>query len=365
MKIKVQKDSLLKSLQKVSNIITSRTTLPVLANVLLEAQDGKLTLTTTDLELRLTTSLEAEVEEPGRTTLPAKKLVGLVSKFRQDSVSITSNENFHSEIKCGTVSIMLLGLNPDDFPSAPEIEIKRTVKMKQAELSAILDRISYAASAEDSRKVLQGILFSIKENKITAVATDGKRLALVERPLEEAPSGEDGDIIVTLKAANEVKRILAAEGDMTIDISERQIIFTLGETVVLSKLIEGTYPNYSQVIPSSFKKNIEIPCDPFIYAIEILSVTLSEASSPNVKLTFGGNKLLFEVNSSIGEGSESIDISYDEEPLSASFNPNFLLDPFKHIPAEKIMLKMNDVVSPIELESGDGFLYVIMPMRNK
>jgi len=221
MKIKVQKDSFLKSLQKVSNIIGNRTTLPVLANVLMEAADGKLTLTTTDLEIRLTTTLEAEIEEPGRTTLPAKKLVGLVAKFRQDTVSISSNENFHSEVKCGTASIMLLGLNPDDFPTKPEVDVKRTLKMKQAELSAILDRISYAVSAEDSRKVLQGILLSIKESKITAVATDGKRLALVERPLEEAPTGEDGDLIVTLKAANEVKRILDTEGDLTIEICEK------------------------------------------------------------------------------------------------------------------------------------------------
>ena len=136
-------------------------------------------------------------------------------------------------------------------------------------------------------------------------------------------------------------------------------------TVIISKLIEGTYPNYRQVIPNSFKKTIDLPAEPFIYAIEILSVTLSEASSPNIKLTFDANKLLFEANSSIGEGSESIDIAYEDEKMSASFNPNFLLDPFKHLPVEKVVLKINDVVSPIAIESGDGFLYVIMPMRNK
>lgn len=365
MKIKVQKESFLKALQKVSNIIGSRTTLPVLANVLMEAKDGKLTLTTTDLELRLTTTMDAAVEEEGKTTLPVKKLLGLISKFRQGEVSIVSNENHHSEIKCGSVAIMLLGLNPDDFPAMPEFEVRRSVKVKQSELSAIIDRIVYAASTDDSRKVLQGILFSIKESKITAVATDGKRLALVERPLDEAPTGEDGDIIVTLKAANELKRLIGTDGIVEIEIGEKQIEFKVGETLIVSKLIEGTYPNYAQVIPPSFKKMIDLPCDPFIYAIDILSVTLSETSSPNIKLTFGDNKLLFEANSTIGEGSESIDIAYDEEKLSASFNPNFLLDPFKHLPMEKVTLKMNDVVSPIAIESGDGFLYVIMPMRNK
>lgn len=365
MKIKVQKEALLKSLQKVSNIIGSRTTLPIMANVLMEAKDGRLTLTTTDLELRMTTSLEVEVEEPGVTTLPVKKLVGLIAKLRQGVVSIESNENHHSEIKCGTVSIMLLGLDPDGFPELPEFEVKRNVKVKQVELAAIIDRISYSASTDDSRKVLQGLLFSIRDSKITAVATDGKRLAIVERELEEAPTGEDGDVIVTLKSVNEVKRLLSDEGDVNIEIGEKQIKFIVNDAVVVSKLIEGTYPNYAQVVPSSFKKSIEIPCEAFMYAIEILSVTVSDSSSPNIKLTFDNNKLLFEVNSAIGEGSESIEIPYEDEAMSASFNPNFLLDPFKHLPMEKVTLKINDVVSPISIQSGDGFIYVIMPMRNK
>ncbi len=365
MKIKMQKEAFLKALQKVSNIIGNRTTLPVLANILLEAKDNILTLTSTDLELRLTTTMEAEVEEAGQTTLPAKKLLGLVSKFRGMEVSISSNENHHSEIKCGTATITLLGLNPDDFPVISEFEVRKTVKIKQSELAIILDRISYAASTDDSRKVLQGILFSITENQITAVATDGKRLAMMERPLEEAPTGENGDIIVTLKAANELKRLIGANGDVEMEIGEKQILFRISGTTVISKLIEGTYPNYRQVIPASFKKTIDLTADPFIYAIEVLSITLTDASSPNIKLTFGGNKLLFEANSSIGEGSEAMDIAYEDEPMSASFNPNFLLDPFKHLSTENVLLKINDVVSPIAIESNDGFLYVIMPMRNK
>lgn len=365
MKIKVQKEVFLKALQKVSNIIGSRTTLPVLANVLMEAGDGKLTLTTTDLELRLTTCIEANVEEPGRTTLPAKKLLGLVSKFRAGEVAIECGEQFQASILCGTGSFRLAGLDPDDFPVATSFEITRTVKIKQAELGMIIDRISYSAGVDDSRKVLQGLFFSIREGKITAVATDGKRLALVERPLDEAPTGEDGDIIITLKLANELKRIIGLNGEAVIEIGDKQVIFHADETTIVSKLIEGTYPNYRQVIPPSFKKTISVPCEPFIYALEIVSVTLSDASSPNIKLTFEDNKLTFEANSTIGEGKESIEIDYADEKMSASFNPNFLLDPFKHIPMDKMSLKINDVISPISLESGDGFLYVIMPMRNK
>lgn len=366
MKLTVEKEMLLKALQKVTNIIGTRTTLPVLANVLMEAADGLLTLTTTDLEIRLSTRISANIVEPGRTTLPAKKLLGLVSKFRGgNSITIESNENFHASLKCGTASIMLLGLNPDDFPIATEFAPQRTITIRQLDFMILLDRISYAASSEDSRKVLQGILFSIRDSSVTAVATDGKRLALMQKTLENVPEGSDGDTIITLKAANELKRLLETNGDVVMEIGDKQIQFKLPETTIISKIIEGTYPNYRQVIPSNFKRAINIPCEPFIYALEILSVTLSDITSPNIKLSFKPNQLLFEANSNIGEGSESVPIEYDGEEMSASFNPNFLLDPFKHLSMENVSLKINDVVSPIALESSDGFLYVIMPMRNK
>lgn len=364
MKLSVKKESFFKALQKVSNIIASRNTLPVLANVLLEAKDGKLTLTTTDLELRIITSLEAQIEEEGVTTLPAKRLLGLVSKFKGDTVHMESNDKDHTQIVCGTANFMMLGLSPEDFPQAVDFEAKRNIKLKQNDFVRILDRISYAA--DDSRKVLQGILLSVKDNNLTSVATDGKRLALVEKVLEEVAEGSDGDVIITIKVANEVKRMLEKEGDVLMEIGEKQVLFRLNDTLVYSKLIEGIYPNYRQVIPHSFAKSIQVPAGDFVDALEIVSIPLSDTTSPFVKITFSDNKLLFEANSNIGEGKEYINIEYaDQEAISLSFNPQFLSDPFKHIGVDKVTIKINDAFSPIALESGDGFLYVIMPMRNK
>ncbi|MEI3005164.1 MAG: DNA polymerase III subunit beta [Victivallales bacterium] len=365
MKINVKRELLLKALQKVCNIIGSRTTLPVLANVMMEAENNKLTFTTTDLELRITTSIEAEVEKSGKTTLPAKRLLGLVSKFKGDTVSFDTNENHHTKISCGTADFMILGLTPDDFPVPVDFTAQRTIKIKQGDLARIIDRISYAVSLDDSRKVLQGIFFSIKEGNLTAVATDGKRLALVEKLLDEAPVGSDGDIIVTLKAANEIKRILEKDGDVVIEIGEKQAVFKVDSTMIYSKLIDGNYPNYKQVIPASFAKKISVPCSDFIDALEIVSIPLFDASSSYVKITFTGNKLMFEANSNIGEGKEHIAIEYEGEEMSLSFNPQFLSDPFKHIGVDNVNIKINDAFSPIAIESGDGFLYVIMPMRNK
>ena len=365
MKLNIQRDSLLKALQRICNIIGSRTTLPVLANVLIEADGSNATLTTTDLELRITTTVEATVEASGRTTLPAKRLLGLVSKFRGESVSLSTNEKHHTEIKCGTASFMLLGLGPEDFPLPAEFSFQRKLKLKQADLARIIDRISYAVSSDDSRKVLHGLLLSVKEGNLAAIATDGKRLALVETILAEAPTGSDGDIILPQKCASEVKRLLDSKGDVLLEIGERQILLRIGSTVMSSKLIEGAYPNYKQVIPASFTKKINIPSGPFTDALELVSVPLFD-DLPSVKLTFGDGRVLFEsANANVGEGKESIAVEYAGEEIAVSLNSNLLLDPFKHLDVERVSLKMNDPSSPLAIESGDGFLYVIMPMRNK
>lgn len=365
MKFKTKRETLLKALSKVCNIIGNKTTLPVLANVLMEAAEGKLVLTGTDLELRITTEIEAEVESAGRTTLPAKRLLGLVSKFKGESVEFDTNENYHTVINCGTANFMIMGLNPEDFPAPMEFVPERTLKFKQQELGRIIDRISYAVSLDDSRKVLQGILFSVKEGNFTAVATDGKRLALVEKVLEDVPEGADGDIIITSKSASELKRIMEKEGEVTLEIDEKQVVFRVDSTVMTSKLIEGNYPNYKQVIPSSFAKKVEVPCSDFIDALEIVSIPLSDVSSSFVKLTFSAGKLLFESNSTIGEGKEYISIPYEDSDIALSFNPQFLADPFKHVGVDKVNIKINDEgFHPIGIETNDGFLYVIMPIRN-
>jgi DNA polymerase-3 subunit beta len=336
----------------------------VLANVLLEAEAGKLVLTTTDLEIRISTSLEAEIETEGKTTIPAKKLLSLVSKFRGDKVCLDCDSNHHTEVLCGTAKFKLLGLAADDFPLPVDVTPVRTLKFQEADFARLIDQISYAVSLDDSRKVLHGILFSVKENTFTAVATDGKRLALVEKVMDEV-GGSDGDTIVPLKSANELKRQLEKEGEVKIIIGEKQAKFETGSTIMVTKLIEGNYPNYRQVIPNSFSKQLEIPVAEFTSALELVSIALDE-SSAFIKLNFDKGKLSFEASSSaVGEGNDFIEMDYDYEAVTISFNPTFLADPFKHSDADKITMKLNDGYNPVAIEGGEGFLYVIMPMRNK
>ncbi len=365
MKTSVKRESLLKALHRVCNIVSGKSAMPVLANVLIEAEGSGLTLSTTDIELRLRTSLEATVDEPGRTTLPAKKLLNLVSKFEGETVSLDSDANHHCAIKCGNSDFTLLGLDPEGFPKPADFAPLRSLKLKQPELARIIDSISYAVNLEDSRKALHGLLLSVKDGNLTAVATDGKRLALVEKMLEAGSSGQDGEIIMTQKSANEAKRLLEKDGDAVLEIGERQIVLKAGPTTLSAMLIEGIYPNYRQAIPAAFSKKVEIPCAQFRRALETIGITISDAM-PAMKLTLKSGKMLFESNcAGLGEGRQTVEVPYEGDAVEFSLNPDLLSDPFKHMDAEKATMKLNDGSSPLSIESGDGFLYVIMPMRGK
>ncbi len=369
MKLKVNKQNLVKSLQKVSGIITTRSTLPVLANVLLEAKDNILTITSTDLELRISSTLKVEVEREGVTTLPVNKLLSTVtlllkSKDDDDIILDCDLDKHYTDIECGVYKGTIVGLPSDDFPRSIDINPIRVFKLKEAEFAKIIEKISYAVSLDDSRQVLHGILLSVKENTFTTVATDGKRLALIEKIIDDY-NGNDGDSILPLKSANELKKIMNKEnnGDVLIEFSENQAIFKTNNVTLTTKLIEGNYPNYRQVIPNSFSKEISLPTLNFRSCIELVSLSITDDKG-FIEVTFDNNKILFNVPGATCSKDE-MNIEYEDETLQVSFNPDYILDPFKHTDTDVMKMKVNDQLSPIGLEDGNGFLYIIMPIRNK
>jgi DNA polymerase III subunit beta len=365
MKFNVIKADLIDKLQKVTNVIGTRSTLPILSNVMIEADNNTLTLTTTDLEVRIKTKLEAKVEKEGKTTLPAKTLFSMVRGLPGENVDMESDESHHMLIKSEKSSYNLFGLAPDDFPLPVQFSPIRRLTLKQEELVRMLSRISYAASTDDSRKTLNGILFNIKENAFTVVATDGKRLALVEKVAENF-SGDDGQAIVPSKSVMEIQRLFAGGNEeVSVEFGESQVSFSMEGRTLTSKLVEGSYPNYRQVIPTSFSRKIEIPATIFSSALQRISNVVSESNS-YVNIKFDSNCIDMQASSTeIGEGSETVDIEYSGPEVTVSFNPVFVLAPFKHLDADKITLQLNDGYNPVALSCGDGFLYVIMPMRNK
>ncbi len=364
MKFSVNREKLQKALQRVSSIIGARSMLPLLGNVLIEADNSGLKLCATDLDIRITTTVEAEVSEGGRSTVPARRLTSLVGSFSADKIDFEVDDRDHFRISCGTGRFTLLGLPAADFPEPAVFDAVRELKLKESEFKKMIMSIGYAVSADDSRKVLTGVLMSCKDSVLTIVATDGKRMAMQEKA-PEVFTGGDGDAIVPLKAVNETRRLLEGSDPVDIVFGERQCMFRGANFELTSKLIEGNYPNYGQVIPTAFKKEIDIPVAPFLSKIETVSLLLSESSS-FIILNFESDKLSIQGSSSeFGEGVDSIDIAYSGEPFEISFNPAYLADPMRNTGCETIKLKLNDPLTPVAMEADEGFLYVIMPIRKR
>src|SRR5580693_3388498 len=253
MKFSVSKDKLLEGLQQVQNVVSTRTTLPILSNVLLQASDGAVHLTTTDLDVGVRGSFEADVEKEGATTLPARRLFNIVRELPASEIQVDIDGKNAASIRSGQSFFKILGLPEEEFPPLPKFEDAKVVTIRQKDLRDGLKKTSYAISTDETRYVLNGLLFSFKENKLTLVATDGRRLAMVDIELE-IPRSQETDIIVPTKAVAELQRLVREEGEVKLGIGENQIAFELNRTLLVSKLIEGNYPNYRQVIPAEAKE---------------------------------------------------------------------------------------------------------------
>src|ERR671922_1983584 len=289
MKFSVTKDKLLEGLQQVQNVVSTRTTLPILSNVLLQATDGEVHLTTTDLDVGVRGSFEAQVEKEGATTLPARRLFNIIRELPSSEISVEVDGKNAASIRSGQSFFKILGLPEEEFPPLPKFENAKVVTMRQKDLRDGLRKTAYAISTDETRYVLNGVLFSFKENKLTLVATDGRRLAMVDIELE-FPRSQEADIIVPTKAVTELQRLLTDNGEVKVSMGSGQIAFDLNKTLLVSKLIEGNYPNYRQVIPAETKERVTLMREEFLHALRRAEIMTSEKSN-SVKLNFGKNKL--------------------------------------------------------------------------
>ncbi len=366
MELTVKRSDFLKSIQKVVGIITNKTTLPILSNILLETENGNLKLTTTDLELRITSFIPADIKEEGVTTLPGKLLLNIINKSNGEEVTLNSNERHHCKIICGHADLNLSGLAPNDFPLPIEFITSTSFNFNQMEFSRIIDQVSYAVSLDDARKSLHGLLLKIKDNTFTIVATDGKRLALSESVLDEL-DGIECESILPLKSALELKRLLDKDGNIVIEFGDNQALFRTENSSLYSKLIEDTYPNYQNVIPKTFSKQLNVSTKRFLSSLELVSIAYVEDENNFIDVKFSNNRIDFKANSSsfAKEITDYFEVEYDDVDVKVSFNPIYILDPFRHSNANEMTIKMNDSITPVAIESADGFLYVIMPIRDK
>lgn len=362
MKFKIIRSRFLDGLKNVQNIVAGKGSLPILQNVLIEAKNGSIRMTTTDLDISIKSEVECEVAEEGSTTLPVKMLFSLITKAAEGNVEVEVGENERSTIKAGSARFKLGGLPASDFPKLPEDGEAFIYSLPQVTLREMLRKVSYAASQDDTRRTLKGVLMSFKDSKLTMVATDGRRLALVENELE-FPKSAEKDIVLPSKAVAELQRSLAGESEVSILVQKSQICFRLETLQIFSKLMEDAYPNYKQVIPKECAEHIDIDRQLLLDALDRASVmTMDEAHS--TRLIFESGKLtVTSAASEIGEAKDEVAIKYAGEKIEIMFNPNYVMDALKAIDDDSVTLDLNNGHSPAVIRCSIPFLYVLMPLR--
>jgi DNA polymerase-3 subunit beta len=362
MKFRISKEAFLDGLQKVQHVVSTRTTLPILSNVLLVAKDGRIQFTTTDLDVGITGSVEAQIEKEGATTLPAKRLVSIVRELPASEVEVSVDGKNHASIRSGPSFFKIIGLGEAEFPPLPDFSGSKEFKIPQIVLRDGLKKTFYAISSDETRYVLNGIFTSFRDGKLTLVATDGRRLAMVDADLE-FPASHETDVIIPTKAVQELQRLLGEAGEVLVRLSDSQISFTVGDSLLCSKLIEGNYPNYRQVIPGDTNERVVIAREALLETVRRVSLLSSEKSN-SVKLVFSENRIEVTANSpDVGEAQESMDVIYQGPPMQIAFNPEFLQAPLRNLDTEDVYLDLIDEMSPGVLRIEGSFLYVLMPMR--
>ncbi len=371
MKVTVERAELLKSLGHVHRVVERRNTIPILANVLVKADRGKLSLKATDLDLEVTNSIAAEVSPGGSTTVPAHMFYEIVRKLPDGAQIVLegSGDRAVLSLRAGRSRFTLQTLPESDFPDLAAGEMSHSFKVAAADLKRLIDKTQFAISTEETRYYLNGIYLhtagTAKAGMLRAVATDGHRLAQVELPLPQGAAGMPG-IIVPRKTVGEVQRLIeTGEGEVAIELSAGKIRFTIGNVVLTSKLIDGTFPDYARVIPANNDKSLIVDKKDFEAAVDRVSTVSSERGRA-VKLSITGGRLVLSVtNPDSGSATEEIEVEYEADPLDIGFNSRYLLDIAAQIEGEVAVLKLADPGSPTLIQDKDakGALYVLMPMR--
>ena len=368
MKINITKATLLEGIQIVSAGVSSRTTLPILHNFLMEAQGGKLKLVRTDMEMATVHYVNAEVEEEGSITVPIKEFSDIIKNLSDDKeINLYSDENNKFHIKSGKSKFWVIGTPTSEYPAIPEVERANSVSLDPLLLQQMIEKTAFSASTQETRYILNGLLWNNTAEKFEIVATDGGRLAVASH--EAIPGSKEFKIIIPTKVLTELCRYITIakpgkDSKIEVNVSSNQVSFMMNETTFISRLIEGNFPNYNQVIPT--KKNIGFE----VFSKELLASTRRAALCAGefgsvVKYKLENNALTVSSNSQNMDFTDELLIEYTQEAFDAAFNPQYIIDVLKNISSEKVSFSFINSSQPVLIEPvGDAtFKYVIMPVR--
>jgi DNA polymerase-3 subunit beta len=371
MQLSIERAALLKALAHVQSVVERRNTIPILSNVLLSAEGDKLLFTATDMDLTILEEVSAGIAEEGATTVPAHTLYEIVRKLPEGAeVSLMAGgEGGQMTLRAGRSKFSLATLPKEDFPNAGSEELPRSFTVSAGDLRNLVDRTRFAISTEETRYYLNGIYLHAVEDEdravLRAVATDGHRLARFDMALPESAKGMPG-VIVPRKTVNELRKLIdGSEGEVKVSLSETKICFAFDATLLTSKLIDGTFPDYQRVIPSGNDKTLDVNRREFAEAVDRVS-TISTEKSRAVKLAIDNGILTLSANSpENGSAVEQIEVAYGGPAIEIGFNSRYLLDIAQQIEGETAQLSMSDAASPTVVRevADDSALYVLMPMR--
>lgn len=374
MKVRIGRDELLTGLQRVQGVVEKRNTMPILSNILLEAKHEGAEIVATDLEIGMRGLYKATVLEAGGVTLSARKLYEIIKELPSSDIELTSGDNHWTTIQAGKSQFKIVGLPSTDYPALPSIEREGLTPLTGAGVLELIRKTLFAAGDNDARYILNGLLVTLntteKKTLLRLVGTDGHRLAVAEREVgkpgaKEAPT--EIKAIIPKKAAQEMRRLLEEGGDAEplIGFTKNLMIFRKSGLLLTSRLMEGNYPNYQQVVPKESNRRILVKRSELESALRRVSV-LSRDKANAVKVTFGPGLLtLFSSNPDFGEALEELPARYEGEPLNTGFNARYLLDVLAVMEGDTVSLQMDTALSPCLLQEAEnpGFKCVVMPIK--
>lgn len=375
MKFKINRDHFVTGLQQVLNVVGTRATMPILSNVLIKAEGDQISLTTTNLDLGIRCQIKANVEKPGGLTLPVRKLATIVKALPNTDVEVEATSGNQAKIASGGSLFKIMGISEEEFPPLPSFEDQHIFNLAQDELVNMLKSVSYGQSTDENRYILNGVYFIFGEDKMTLVATDGRRLALTSKEMDVSEENA-GNLILPAKTVSELVRLLGQGEAVKITFNERQVAFEIGikedpdsesglkESIYLvSKIVEGNYPNYKQVIPKETEHRIKVERELMLECVQRAALVTSEKNN-SIKIKLSEN--LLEISGSspeYGESHESMAIAYEGAEVQVAFNPGFVMDPLRALTKDEVYFEFKDELSPGVFKTLDSFLCVIMPLR--
>ncbi len=366
MKFTITREKLQEGLLAVVSAIPTKTTLPVLSNILLEAKKDGLHLSGTDLDIAVSTTVPAEVDEEGAITLPAKKLSDIARELPAASVRISSSGEQRANVECGKSKFKLLGLPRDEFPSFPAVKFDGAWKISAKDLHKLVGHVAFAVSTEESRPILNGVLWELRKDRMRMVATNGHRLARMEIALDKG--SQQADLIVPPKALEQLRRLFGPDDEVEIAKSENHLGFRAVGTQVFTRLIEGPYPNYEQVIPRENDKFATVDRVAMSSALRRMSIVASDQTH-RIRLALSGGTLKFSVQTpDLGEAQDEMPVTYEGDALEIGFNAAYLLELLKYMPTDEVRFTFKAperaaTAEPVGWNDNAAYLCLVMPLR--